>query len=252
MSKSGDLAGKVVVVTGAAQGIGEHYARRFATDGAAVALADINEDKVRAVAERIEADGGHALALKVDVADEASTLAMAAAVLERFGGIDHLVNNAGIHHGLRTEPLLTVDFAYYRHVMAVNLDGALLCTRACHTHLAERRGTVVNHSSTASWLSGGYYSLSKAAINSLTACLAAELGPMGVRVNAIAPGVTDTEATRSMVSERGIQRMVDILPLKRMGSTEDMYRVCKFLLSEEADWITGQVLAVDGGRVVRL
>lgn len=244
--------GTVVVVTGAAQGIGEHYARRFAADGASVAVADRNEAGAREVAGSIRAAGGDAEAFVVDVADEPSTVALAAAVVARFGGIDHLVNNAGIHMGLRQEPLLTVDYAYYRHVMSVNLDGALLCTRACHTHLIERRGAVVNHSSTVSWLAGGYYSLSKAAINSLTACLAAELGPRGVRVNAIAPGVTDTEATRSMVSERGLQRMVDILPLKRMGRTDDMYRVCKFLLSDDADWITGQVLAVDGGRVVRL
>jgi NAD(P)-dependent dehydrogenase (short-subunit alcohol dehydrogenase family) len=246
------MTGKVVVVTGAAQGIGETYARRFAADGAQVAVADINRPKAEAVAAMIRAEGGVAEAIAVDVADEPSTLGMARQVVDRFGGINHLVNNAGIHQGLRTEPMLTVDFAYYRHVMSVNLDGALLCTRACHPHLVERRGAVVNHSSTVSWLAGGYYSLSKAAINSLTACLAAELGPMGVRVNAIAPGVTDTEATRSMVSERGLQRMVDILPLKRMGRTDDMYGVCNFLLSEDADWITGQVLAVDGGRVVRL
>lgn len=252
MSTTGDLSGKVVVVTGAAQGIGEHYARRFAADGASVAVADINEAKARAVVDAIRADGGRAMGVAVDVADEASTLAMADDVVTEFGGIDHLVNNAGIHQGLRMEPMLTVDIAYYRYVMSVNLDGALLCTRACHAHLAEREGAVVNHSSTVSWLAGGYYSLSKAAINSLTACLAAELGPMGVRVNAIAPGVTDTEATLSMVSERGLQKMVDILPLKRMGRTSDMYGVCKFLLSEEAGWMTGQVLAVDGGRVVRL
>jgi NAD(P)-dependent dehydrogenase (short-subunit alcohol dehydrogenase family) len=246
------MSGTVVVVTGAAQGIGETYARSFAADGASVALADRNVEGARAVAASIRDAGGDAEAFEVDVADEASTLALADAVVARFDGVDHLVNNAGIHMGLRQEPMLTVDYAYYRHVMSVNLDGALLCTRAFHRHLAERGGAIVNHSSTVSWLAGGYYSLSKAAVNSLTACLAAELGPMGVRVNAIAPGVTDTEATRSMVSERGLQRMVDILPLKRMGRTDDMYRVCRFLLSDDADWITGQTLAVDGGRVVRL
>jgi 3-oxoacyl-[acyl-carrier protein] reductase len=246
------MQGKVVVITGAAQGIGETYARRFAADGSLVAVADIDASKAGLVAAAIRDGGGTAEAFHVDVADEASTLAMASQVAAHFGRIDHLVNNAGIHYGLKIEPMLAVDFAYYRHVMSVNLDGALLCTRACFRYLVERQGSIVNHSSTASWLAGGYYSLSKAAINSLTACLAAELEPMGVRVNAIAPGVTDTEATRSLVSERGLQKMVNVLPLKRIGRTDDMYRVCKFLLSEDADWITGQVLAVDGGRVVRL
>ena len=185
----------------------------------------MNLEKAAGVAAAIRADGGSAESFAVDVAEEASTLALSAAVVDRFGGVDHLVNNAGIHYGLRMEPMLTVDFEYYRHVMAVNLDGAFLCTRAFHRQLAERGGAIVNHSSTVSWLPGGYYSLSKAAINSLTACLAAELGPLGVRVNAIAPGMTDTEATRSMVSERGREKMVAILPLARMGTTDDMYRV---------------------------
>jgi NAD(P)-dependent dehydrogenase (short-subunit alcohol dehydrogenase family) len=246
------LQDKVIVVTGAAQGLGESYARRFAADGAQVGLADLSAEKAAAVAAAIRADGGAAQAFPVDVADEASTLGLAAAVVDRFGRVDHLVNNAGIHSGLRMEPMLTVDFEYYRHVMAVNLDGAYLCTRAFHRQLAERHGAVVNHSSTVSWLAGGYYSLSKAALNSLTACLAAELGPLGVRINAIAPGVTDTEATRSMVSDRGLEKMIRILPLARLGRPDDMYGVCKFLLSDEAAWITGQVLAVDGGRVVRL
>lgn len=243
---------KVIVVTGAAQGIGETYARRFASEGARVAVADLNMEKAAEVAAAIDGTGGSAEAFCVDVADEASTLELARAVVDHFGGVDHLVNNAGIHYGLRMEAMLTVEFEYYRRVMAVNLDGAYLCTRAFYRHLADRGGSIVNHSSTVSWLPGGYYSLSKAGINSLTACLAAELGPLGVRINAIAPGMTDTEATRSMVSERGREKMTAILPLARMGTTDDMYSVCRFLLSDESGWMTGQVLAVDGGRAVRL
>jgi NAD(P)-dependent dehydrogenase (short-subunit alcohol dehydrogenase family) len=242
MSTEADVTstdGRVIVVTGAGQGIGEVYAKRFGADGAHVAVADINQANAEKVAAAIREAGGSAVAIAVDVANEASTLAMAAKVIETYGGIDHLVNNAGVHHGLKLEPMLTVDYSYYRHVMAVNLDGALLCTRACYPAIAERGGAIVNHSSTVSWLAGGYYSLSKAAVNSLTACLAAELGPLGVRVNAIAPGVTDTEATRSMVSERGLEKMVEILPLKRMVNPTAC-AVQKFLLSEDAGWMTGQ------------
>jgi 3-oxoacyl-[acyl-carrier protein] reductase len=242
----------VIVVTGAGQGIGAEYVVRFAAEGASVVVADIDTAKSEAVAAQIRASGGDALAVTVDVADETSTREMRDTTVRQFGRIDHLVNNAGIHYGLRVEPLLTVDYSYYRRVMEVNLDGALLCTRACYEELAKHGGAVVNHSSTVSWLPGGYYSLSKAAVNSLTACLAAELGPMGVRVNAIAPGVTNTEATHSLVSDRGLEKMVGILPLKRMGEPLDMFHACRFLLSDESDWITGQVLAVDGGRVVRL
>ena len=131
---------KVIVMTGAAEGIGETYACSVRRRGTRVALADVNVEKAAGVAAAIRAYGGSAESFAVDVADEASTLALSAAVVDRFGGVDHLVNNAGIHYGLRMEPMLTVDFEYYRRVMAVNLDGAYLCTRAFHRHLADRGG----------------------------------------------------------------------------------------------------------------
>ena len=119
--------------------------------------------------------------------------------------------------------------------------------------MAERGGgAIVNQSSTAAWMAGGYYSIAKAGVNILTACLASELGPMNIRVNAIAPGPTDTEATRTVVPKEIIEPMVAQLALKRMGQPEDMVGACLFLLSDDAAWLTGQIIPVDGGQVVRI
>ena len=163
------------------------------------------------------------------------------------------MNNAAIYHGMKIESLLTVDLDYYRRFMEVNLNGALHCTRACITAMSEREGAaIVNQSSTAAWMGGGYYSVSKAALNSLTVCLAAELGPRGVRVNAIAPGPTDTEATRTVVPKEFIDPLVASLKLKRMGQPEDLVGALLFLLGPESAWMTGHIIPVDGGQIVRL
>ncbi|MGH9110941.1 MAG: SDR family oxidoreductase [Acidimicrobiales bacterium] len=245
--------GKVAIVTGAGQGIGEAYAKGLAAAGASVAVADIDVGQGERVAKEIVAEGGKAVAVAVDVSDEASTQAMAAATIDAFGGVDHLVNNAAIYGTMKIESLMTVDLAYYTRFMAVNLNGALLCTRACYRAMAERGGgAIVNQSSTAAWMAGGYYSLAKAALNSLTASLAAELGSRNIRVNAIAPGPTDTAATRAVVPDGLIEPMVQGLALKRMGQPTDMVGACLFLLSDDAAWLTGQVIPVDGGQTVRL
>jgi 3-oxoacyl-[acyl-carrier protein] reductase len=244
---------KVAIVTGAAQGIGEAYAKALGSAGAAVAVADLNLEQAERVAKEIEASGGRAAAVKVDVSDEKSTREMAAAVTERFGGIDFLVNNAAIYGAMKTESLLTVDWGYYQRFLDVNMNGALLCSRACFDAMVRRGGgAIVNQSSTAAWMSGGYYSIAKAALNSMTLCLAAELGAQGIRVNAIAPGPIDTEATRTVVPAAYIAPLVASLALKRLGQPGDLVGACLFLLSDEASWLTGQVVAVDGGQSKRL
>jgi 3-oxoacyl-[acyl-carrier protein] reductase len=245
--------GKVAVVTGAAQGIGEGYARGLAERGAAVAVADIAIDKARAVAEAINADGGKAVAAAVDVSDEASAKEMAATVAAELGGIDLLVNNAAIYGGMKIESLMAVDLDYWHKFMNVNLHGALRCTRACHQSMAERGGgAIVNQSSTAAWMAGGYYSIAKAAINSLTASLASELSWQNIRVNAIAPGPTDTEATRTVVPAEYTGALVQSLMIKRLGTPADLVGACAFLLSDDAAWMTGQIVSVDGGQIVRI
>jgi 3-oxoacyl-[acyl-carrier protein] reductase len=244
--------GKVAIVTGAGRGIGEAYARALAKEGAAVVVADLDIDNAGLVAKGIRNDGGQAEAVQVDVADLPSTEAMAAAAVQAFGGIDFLVNNAAIYGGMKLDLLLTVDWDYYRRFMGVNLDGALLCTRACYQAMADRGGgAVVNQSSTAAWLYAGYYGLAKVGINGLTQQLAHELGGMNIRVNAIAPGPIDTEATRLVVPGELLGGLVSSLALKRLGQPNDLVGACLFLLSDEAGWVTGQILNVDGGQVFR-
>lgn len=245
----GKCDNKVVIVTGAAQGIGEAYARGFASEGAQVVVADIDLDKATAVSQSI---GDAAVPVCVDVADVDSTTAMAAAAVEAFGGIDVLVNNAAIYAGMTIDSLLNVDWDYYQRFMQVNMNGALLCARAVHRHIARRGGgAIINQSSTASWVYSGFYGLAKIGINGLTQQLAHELGHSKIRVNAIAPGPIDTEATRSIVPEEIVDEIVNQLALKRRGTPQDLVGMCTFLASDEASWITGQIFNVDGGHVMR-
>ncbi len=243
---------KVVVVTGAAQGIGEAYARALAAEGAAVVVADLNEEAGERVAKEIEADGGRALFVRTDVSSHESAAAMAERVVAEYGGIDGLVNNAAIYGAMQFDLLITVDWDYYKKFMSVNMDGALVMTRAVFPHLQARGGgSIVNQSSTAAYLYSGFYGLAKVGINGLTQQLAHELGGMGIRVNAIAPGPVDTEATRVQAGDAA-KELVKGLAIKRIGQPEDMVGACLFLLSDESKWVTGQILAIDGGQVFRL
>ncbi|MFE4667564.1 SDR family oxidoreductase [Streptomyces sp. NPDC056716] len=244
---------KTAIVTGAGQGIGEAYAKALAAEGARVAVADLNSEQADRVAAEIAKAGGTALAVTVDVAAPASATAMADSVCSAWGGIDFLVNNAAIYGGMRVEPLLSVDLDYYNGFLAVNMNGALHCARACYASMVERGGgVIVNQSSTAAWMAGGYYSVAKAALNALTVNLAAELGGRNIRVNAIAPGPTDTAATRAVVPEPYLDPLVNSLMIKRLGRPEDHVGALLFLLSAESAWMTGQIIATDGGQIVRL
>ncbi len=244
---------KVAIVTGAGQGIGEAYAKALAKEGASVAIAEIDGEKGERVAKEISAAGGQALFVRTDVSSEESTQAMARATKEAFGGIDYLINNAAIYGGMELHSLLTIPMDYYKHFMAVNMDGCLLATRAVYESMVERGGgAIVNQSSAAAWMGAGYYGIAKLAMHGITQSLARELGPRGIRVNAIAPGPTDTEATRSVVPEAILKSILATMPLSRMGETADMVGTALFLLSEDAGWITAQIVAVDGGQIMRV
>lgn len=241
-----------VIVTGAARGIGAEYARALAAEGAKVVVADLNSELGAEVAKQITADGGTAVFHEVDVASPESAAAVAEFTVSEFGAIHHLVNNAAIYGDMKLDVLLTVPWDYYKKFMGVNLDGALNMTRAVWQPMVKAGGgSIVNQSSTAAWLYSGFYGLAKAGINSLTQQLARELGGSNIRINAIAPGPIDTEATRSIVPEFIVDKMMDQLAIKRLGTPEDLVGACLYLLSDEARWVTGQVLNVDGGQVFR-
>ncbi len=246
------LEDKVAIVTGSGQGIGEAYAKGIAAEGARVVVAEIEKNRGRRVADEIAKSGGDALFVEVDVSSADSTRAMADAAIAEFGGIDFLVNNAALFGGMKTESMLSVDWDYYKNFMNINMDGALLCTRACYRSMKERGGgAIVNQSSTAAWMGIGYYGLAKLALNGLTHCLTRELGPMNIRVNAIAPGPTDTEALAAQVPDEYRDQLVASIPLSRLGTPTDMAGACVFLLSDAASWVSGQIFAVDGGQIVR-
>jgi NAD(P)-dependent dehydrogenase (short-subunit alcohol dehydrogenase family) len=176
---------------------------------------------------------------------------MAARTVEELGGIDGLVNNAAIYGTMQFDLLISVDWDYYKKFMSVNMDGALVVTRAVYPFMQQRGGgSIVNQSSTAAYLYSGFYGLAKTGVNGLTQQLAHEVGGMGIRVNAIAPGPTDTEATRVQAGDAA-KDLVKGLAIKRMGQPQDMVGACLFLLSDESAWITGQILAVDGGQTFR-
>ena len=243
---------KVGIITGAGGGIGQAYAEALAREGAAVVVADINLPGAESVAAGIRAEGGRALALPVDVSEPDSAKAMAERTVVEFGGIDYLVNNAAIFGGMKLDMLLTVDWDYYKRFMSVNLDGALVCTRAVYKKMAKRGGgAIINQSSTAAWLYANYYGLAKAGINGLTQQLSRELGWQKIRINAIAPGPIDTEANRVTTPKQIVDDIVSRIPLSRMGQPEDLVGMCLFLLSDEARWITGQIFNVDGGQIIR-
>lgn len=246
--------GRVVIVTGAARGLGRDFARSFAADGYRVAVADVNVEGAGETAEEIEAAGGEVLAVPVDVIDDASTLAMAAAVDARWGRIDILVNNAGLFGDHTFTPVLETDTAYWDRVLAINLRGPLSCTRAIAPVMRRRSwGRVVNISSMGAYTASGVYAISKQALNHLTWCLADELGADGITVNGVAPGSMDTESSHRQHPEPGWRtKRAAATPMQRTGRAEDIYAAMRYFVADEAEWCTGQTLMVNGGYIVHL
>ncbi|MDB5986875.1 MAG: family oxidoreductase [Nevskia sp.] len=244
------FTGKVAVVTGAGQGIGEGYAKGLAQLGCKLVIADIDSAQGERVSGDIQKSGGESLFVKVDVSDETSASNLARQVKEKYGAIDYLVNNAAMFGKLDFNPLMTVDLGYLNKIVGVNMLGAVVMTRAC-VPLMKAGGAIVNQSSTAAWMNYDYYSFTKLAINGITCVLARELGPKGIRVNAIAPGPTDTQALRDKVPEEYLKGMIAAMPLARLGTPEDLLKSLAFLLSDDASWVTGLIMNVDGGQWMR-
>lgn len=242
---------KTAIVTGAGGGIGEAYARALHAEGANVVIAEIEKDSGQRVAQTL---GDRALFVHTDVGNPQSTDEMAQATVDKFGGINHLVNNAAIFGNMELAGLTNVDYDYLDRFMKVNLMGALHCTRSVLDAMREGGGgSIVNQSSTAAWMGiSGFYGLAKASLNFLTTSLAHELSHFNIRVNAIAPGPTDTPALNKQVPIEFKEPLVQSLAIKRLGTPEDHVGPVLFLLSDDAQWVTGHVLAVDGGQVTRI
>jgi 3-oxoacyl-[acyl-carrier protein] reductase len=247
------VAGKTAIVTGAATGIGRATAQLLAERGAKVVVAGLQPDKLEETAAAIRDAGGEATVVQADVSEQQPIEDLAKRAQEAFGPTDILVNNAAIYHSMRMDPQLTVDIDYWRRVFAVNLDGALLMTQAVAPMMIEAGwGRVVMQTSTAAYLGGGgHYGVSKLALLGLTRGFAKELGPHGITVNGIAPGVVATEATTATVPAEKLEALAAITPLRRQVGPEDLTGTLLFLCSEAAAWMTGQTLIVDGGMVVR-
>jgi len=248
------LTGKVAIVTGAGGGIGCACALALSREGADVAVADIDVAAARRTATLVEQAGARAFAVQVDLGDEESVVAMVDSAVRALGGLDILHNNAADTKlsGTRDMPVESVDTDVWDAILRINLCGAMVASRAAIPHLRARGGgAIVNTSSNAALagaLSHSAYSASKAAINSLTQSIATQHGHERIRCNAISPGLIVTQATRDSYAASGIGDMMlrhQLAP--RLGRPEDIAAALVFLASDEAEFITGQVICVDGG-----
>lgn len=250
------LQGKVAVVTGAGSGFGEGIARRFAAEGASVVAADINGETAERVAAAIGEDGGRAVAQQADVTQRDGAAAMVKAATESFGRLDIMVNNAGYTHV--NKPLLEVDEADYDRCFDVNVKAIYWATlETVPLFRQQGGGCIINTSSTAGLRPRPgltWYNATKGAVNLLTKSMAAELAPDGIRVNAICPVIGETGLLESFMgvpdTPENRERFKATIPLGRFSTPADIAAAALYLASEDADFITGVLLEVDGGRCV--
>lgn len=249
-----ELTGRVAVVTGAARGIGAATASRLAADGAAVAVLDLDPDAAAPAVAAITSAGGRAIAVGADVSDEAAVNAAFERVAGELGPVGVLINNAGV---TRDNMLFKMSAQEWDLVMGVHLRGAFLCSKAAQRHMVDAKwGKIVNTSSVSALGNRGQanYSAAKAGLQGFTRTLAIELGPFGINVNAVAPGFIATEMTDDTAKRIGVdpevlrEETAKLTPLRRVGAPEDIANVAAFLCSEDASFITGQTIYVDGGR----
>lgn len=248
-----EFRGKTAIVTGAAQGMGREYVRILAAAGANVILADIND----AVARESAANIGYAdqlLVVKTDVGSMESCNACAAAAIGRYGGIDYLVNNAGLLSAAAHRSLIDIPVETYRKILEVMQHGMLWMVRAVVPSMRKcGGGAILNVSSIGAWSASGIYALAKSGVNSLTIQLAHELAPDNVRVNAVAPGTVATEGMQPLMTVEQMQQWGRMggRPTDRVATPDMIARVGVFLLSEAASYVRGQILPVDDGQTIR-
>jgi 3-oxoacyl-[acyl-carrier protein] reductase len=245
----GKLDGKIALVTGASRGIGRGIALEFAREGADVAV-NYRRDEAAAAetVHAIEALGRHAIPVQADVADWAQVQAMVERALKRFGHLDIVVANSGI--ASRVQPVWDLDVEHWHKVIGVNLHGVFYTCKATTKHLIDRRqGAIILISSVGADMCGPMgapYYVAKAGVNALTKSLAKECAPAGVRVNCIAPGVVMTDMGDRMLKFHG-EALLSTIPLGRPGQPEDIGKAAVYLASDDASFVTGKILRVDGG-----
>jgi 3-oxoacyl-[acyl-carrier protein] reductase len=248
MSTSNKLNGKVAVVTGASKGIGASIAKHYAAEGAAVVVnyASSKEGADRVVAA-ITSQGGRAVAVQADVAKKEDIARLFAEALKAFGRVDILVNNAGVYE---FAPLENVTEELFHRQFDLNVLGLLLASQEAAKHFPKSGGNIVNISSvvsTAALPGSSVYAATKASVDVITKVLAKELGPRGIRVNAINPGMVETEGAKSFTESEFRQQVESQTPLGRIGQPQDIATAAVFLASEDASWITGEILVIAGG-----
>ena len=258
MTKTG-LADKVVLVTGGAAGIGRTTAQRFAEEGSTVVVWDVRAEVGEIESELREAGAAEAFYARVDVQNEAEVEAAVAQVVERFGRIDVLVNNAGITRDSQLikwkdgEVVARMEEKAFDAVIGVNLKGVFLCTRAVAPQMIRQGGGVILQASSVVGLYGNFgqtnYAATKAGVIAMTQTWARELGRYGIRVNAVAPGFIATEMVMS-IPEKVREKMAAAAPLGRLGASVDIANAYVFLASDQASFVHGTVLSVDGGLVI--
>jgi 3-oxoacyl-[acyl-carrier protein] reductase len=241
------LAGKVALVTGAAQGIGKAVALLLARNGADMVVSDINLERAEETAKEVQTLGRKALAIKVDVAKLGDVEKMVEAILAQFGKVDILVNNAGI---ARDKLILRMTEEDWDAVLNINLKGTFNCTKAIVRHMSKQKsGKIVNIASVVGEMGNagqGNYAASKAGVIGFTKTIAREFAQRGINVNAIAPGYIETPMTDAL-PEKAKEELKRLIPMDRLGQPEDVAEAVLFLVSESANYITGQVLNVNGG-----
>lgn len=243
------LAGKVAVVTGAGRGIGRSIALMLAERGADVVISDIQMENALQVVEEIKALGRQSIAIKADVANEEEVENMVKACVDKFGKLDILVNNAGL---VSTKSLPETSLEEFDRVISVNLKGVFVCTKAVYPYMVKQKsGKIINIASVAGKRGGGLlgksaYSAAKGGIIAFTKAIAREGGPNGINVNAICPGMTETEMIKDLTTEQRTA-VINSIPLGRPGQTTDIAKAVCFLASGDSDYITGEIMDVDGG-----
>jgi 3-oxoacyl-[acyl-carrier protein] reductase len=250
------LEGKVTIITGAGQGIGEVYALGFSDEGAKVVVADIKFENAQKVADAIKAKGGEALAVHTDISDEASVKNLAEKTVGKFGKIDILLNNAAIYYGIGWRSWDSWSLEEWDRMYAVNARGTWQCIKAVAPHMIKRRkGKIINVSSGTVEFGSEIalpYTCSKAAVIALTMSMARALGQYEINVNCISPGFVLSEASKEMLGDRGLAKVpTPARCLERPAYPVDMVGTAVFLASEDSDYITGQTIAVNGGNTYR-